>query len=98
MTPIGHRKTALSRRWPAIRARGMRRYVVVRGLLTWGGGMFALMAVLMWLEFGFQNPRFELLIGVAAVLSAFGGTAWAVITWLLNERLFQALPPPEEPK
>ncbi|QOY63676.1 hypothetical protein INQ40_05495 [Lysobacter sp. H21R4] len=74
----------------------MRRFVVVRGLLVWGGGMFALMAVLMWSKFGFGNPRFELLIGVAAVLCAFGGTAWAAITWILNERIYRALPPAEE--
>ncbi|MGV8942023.1 MAG: hypothetical protein ACOH1P_10885 [Lysobacter sp.] len=75
----------------------MRRFVLIRGLLTWGGGMFAFMAVMMWVQFGFQNPRFELLIGVAAVLCAIGGTAWGAITWLLNERIFRALPPPEEP-
>ncbi|WP_222564210.1 hypothetical protein [Novilysobacter antarcticus] len=96
--PGGQRTSRMAQRWPAIRARGMRRFVVVRGLLLYGGGMFALMAVLMWSKFGFGNPRFELLIGVAAVLCAFGGTVWAAITWVLNERIYGALPPAEKPR
>ncbi len=92
MNPGGQRLSGLSRRWPAIRARGMARFLLVRGVLTWGALMFAFMAIAMWLNFGLQHPRFGLLIGIAAVLCVFGGVAWAAVTWAINERIFRSLP------
>lgn len=76
----------------------MRRFVLVRGLLTWGGGMFVFMAAMMWFKFGLQNPSFGLLIGLAALMCAIGGMAWGAVTWVLNERIFHTLQSPEEPK
>ena len=94
--PLGATWTA--RHWPAIRARGMRRFVLVRGLLTWGGVMFVFMAAMMWFKFGFQNPTFGLLIGMAALMCAIGGLAWGAVTWVLNERIYRSLPSSKELK
>lgn len=79
-------------RWPAIRARGMWRFLLVKGVALWGGLMFAFMVVMMLVRFGAGHPRFPLLIGVALPLCAVGGLAWGVLTWIFNERIFRALP------
>jgi hypothetical protein len=81
----------IARRWPAIRAKGMAHFVLVRGLLFWGGLMFALSVVMTWLKFGPQHPRFALLLAVAAALCGVGGLAWGVLTWAINERIFRNL-------
>jgi hypothetical protein len=78
-------------RWPAIRARGMWRFLLVRGVAVWGGLMFAFMAVAMLLRFGAAHPRLPLLLAIALPLCAFGGLCWGVLTWLFNERIFHAL-------
>ena len=75
----------------------MLRFVLVRGLLTWGGAMFALTAGMVWLKLGVGNPQFGLLMGLAALLSAVGGTFWGAITWALNERIYRSLPSSKDP-
>ncbi len=81
----------LGNRWPAIRAKGMAHFVLMRGLLFWGGLMFAFSFALTWAKFGPEHPRFGLLLGVSAGLSAVGGLAWGVLTWTINERIFRNL-------
>ncbi len=92
MTDYGKATNAWVRgKWPAIRARGMRHFVLVRGLAVWGGLIFGLMLVTTWVKFGPQHPRFVLMVGVAAGLSAVGGVVWGVLTWTINERIFRTL-------
>lgn len=83
----------LAKGWPAIRAKGMAHFVLVRGLLLWGGLMFALSIAMTWIRFGPQHPSFGLLLVVAAGLSAVGGLSWGLLTWLINERIFRNLNP-----
>jgi len=78
-------------RWPAIRARGFAHFLLVKGLLIWGGAMFITMVVMVTLRLGTDNPRLPMLIGLAAMLCAIGGLFWASITWWLNERIFRSL-------
>lgn len=94
--PGGQRMSGLARRWPAIRARGMGRFVLVRGALTWGGLMFAFMAVAMWFNFGLRHPRFGMLMAIAALLCVFGGMIWAAVTWAINERIYRNHPPSKD--
>ena len=93
----GQRMSRLASRWPAIRARGLTRFVLFRGALIWGGLMFAFMAVAMWLNFGFEHPQFCLLIGIAAALCVFGGMVWAAVTWAINERVYRNHPSSKDP-
>lgn len=81
----------LGGKWPAIRARGMRHFVLVRGLAFWGGLMFGLMLATTWIKFGPQHPHFVLMVAVAAGLCAVGGLVWGLLTWTINERIFKTL-------
>ncbi len=69
----------------------MAHFVLVRGLLFWGGLMFAFSVAMTWVKFGPQHPRFNLLLGVSAGLCAVGGLAWGLLTWTVNERIFRNL-------
>ena len=78
-------------RWPAIRARGFVRFVLVRGLLAYGGIMAVAIAVMVTLTLGASHPRLPILLGIALPLCAAGGLLWGALTWWINERLFRSL-------
>ena len=86
----------VAEKWPAIRARGMRHFVLVKGVAFWGGLMFAFMAAMMLLQFGAAHPRFPLLMAVALPLCALGGLCWGLLTWIFNERIHRALQQPRK--
>jgi prolipoprotein diacylglyceryltransferase len=81
----------VAQKWPAIRARGMWQFVLVKGVAFWGGLMFVFLAIMMLVQFGAAHPRFPLLLAVALPLCAIGGLAWGLLTWFFNERIFRAL-------
>ena len=78
-------------RWPAIRARGMWHFVLLKGVAFWGGLMLAFMAIAMTLQLGIAHPRLPLVLAVAVPLCAIGGLVWGLLTWFFNERIFLAL-------
>ena len=92
MTDYGSRSERwIATRWPAIRARGVGRFVLVKGVAFWGGLMFAAMLAMTGLRLGFDHPRYPLLAAIALPLCAIGGAVWAVLTWYFNERVLRAL-------
>lgn len=92
MTDYGSRvERSVATRWPAIRARGMWHFVLLKGVVFWGGLMFAFMAVAMLLQLGAAHPRLPLVLAVAVPLCAFGGLCWGLLTWIFNERILRAL-------
>jgi len=92
MTGYGSRaERQVAEKWPALRARGMWRFVLVKGVVFWGGLMFAFMAVAMAVQLGIAHPRLTLVIAVALPLCAVGGVTWGLLTWYFNERIFRAL-------
>ena len=78
-------------RWPAIRARGMWHFVLLKGVGFWGGLMLAFMAIAMTLQLGPSHPRLPLVLAIAVPLCAIGGLIWGLLTWTFNERIFHAL-------
>ncbi len=91
-TAFGLRKERwLREHWPAIRAAGLLRFVLVRGLLTWGGMMSAAVAIMLSLRLGVEHPRLPLLLVIAIPLCAIGGMLWSAVGWWINERLFRSL-------
>ena len=94
MTDYGSRaERSVAEKWPAMRAGGMWRFVLVKGVAFWGGLMFVFMTVMMLVKFGAAHPKFSLLLAVALPLCAIGGFAWGLLTWFFNERIFRALNP-----
>ena len=92
MTDYGSRAERwIATRWPALRARGMWHFVLLKGVAFWGGLMFAFMVVMMLVNFGAGHPRFPLLLAIALPLCAIGGLAWGLLTWFFNERVFRAI-------
>ena len=92
MTDYGSRaERRIAAKWPAIRARGMRHFVLARGVAFWGGLMFVAMLAMTGLKLGFDHPRYLLLAAIALPLCAIGGLVWGVLTWFFNERIFHAL-------
>ena len=77
-------------RWHAIRAQGFARFLLLRGLATWGTVLFLVTAAMTTASLGMQHPRLPLLLAVGAALSAVGGLFWASLTWWINERLYRA--------
>lgn len=80
-----------SERWPAIRAAGFARFLLLKGVLLRGGVMLAALVIMVTLKLGIEHPRLPLLIALAAVLCAIGGAVWAGLTWWLNERILRSL-------
>lgn len=91
MNPAQRTEQRIRERWPVIRARGFARFVLVRGLLAYGGIMAMVVAVMVTLTLGTQHPRLPMLLGLAIPLCAIGGLLWGTLTWWVNERLFRSL-------
>ena len=78
-------------RWPAIRARGLARFLLVRGVLTWGGIMAVMVTTMLALSLGIAHPRLPFLLAIALPLCATSGLLWAALTWWINERIYLSL-------
>ena len=87
----GRVERSVAARWPAIRAGGLWRFVLLRGVAFWGGLMLVFMAIVMSVQLGPAHPRLPLVLAVAVPLCAVGGLCWGLLTWTLNERIFRAL-------
>ena len=92
MTDYGSRAERwVAEKWPAIRAAGLWRFVLLKGVAFWGGLMFLAMLAMTGLRLGFDHPRYPLMAAIALPLCAIGGVAWALLTWYFNERILRAL-------
>jgi len=89
----GHRaETWTTRRWPAIRAKGRTHFILVRGVLAWGGMMFIAGLVAVWLMHAPSTRALSGYVAIAALLCVLGGLLWGAVTWHLNEKIFRSLP------
>lgn len=71
-------------RWLKIRSRGLRRYVLVQGVLLYGLPMFVIMSVLLHRE---GQPLW--LLGVSLLLWLLGGALFGWLLWRVNEWRFR---------
>ena len=73
--------------WKKIRDKGMRRFLLVNGLLSWGVPMFVVMTFIVnkpdegYMPIG--------LIVVNAIIWALGGLGFGYFTWMFSEKSFQ---------
>ena len=93
MTDYGHWADAwTARRWPAIRARGRTRFLLVRGTLGWGGAMFVVSVIALWLLRSSLRQPLPEMVAVGFALCAVSGLVWGAVTWHYNEKIFRQLP------
>lgn len=70
--------------WEITRATGMRRFVLMRGVLSYGLTMFVVMTFIV--HRSDLSVRF---IAISALLWLVGGALFGVLTWLSMERLYR---------
>jgi len=74
------------RRWSAVRKLGEPRFILSRGVLLFGGALFAVSLIVPAfygpLDFSFRRVAEHL------VICAPGGSLWALLTWHINEWLY----------
>lgn len=76
------------RNWEKTRAQGMRRFVFLRGVLSYGLTMFVVMTFIV--HRGELSPRF---IVVSAALWLAGGAAFGTLTWFFMEWIYRKCAP-----
>lgn len=76
-------------KWERVRAKGKRRFVLMRGVLGWGLGTAILSSVLLAIE---GVPSFHLWPGlpIAVLVFAAGGYFWGSWVWDILERQYQS--------
>ena len=74
--------------WEILRRRGLIYFLVVRGVLRWGGFMFVF-TVLMTLLGIFHRDLFPSTLLRTAFICVMGGLAWGTVTWCSNEWLYR---------
>ena len=84
-------KSWLQRRWPAIRAQGIARFVLVRGGLAIGGGMTLLVYALLLLAERRQGLRLGEVAPLVPALCIPSGLLWALVIWHWNQFLYRKL-------
>jgi len=77
---------ASHRKWSGIRARGVRHFILVRGLLIFGVSALAVSLIIP--AFFGQSVFVWRSIVETLLICAAGAFVWAVVTWYLNERAF----------
>lgn len=70
--------------WEKVRAGGMTRFVLLRGVLSYGLTMFIVMTFIV--HRGDLGTRF---IAISAVLWFIGGAVFGALTWFLMERIYR---------
>lgn len=75
-------------RWTVTRAKGMRRFIFVNGVLGWGLMTGISWSLVMWLVGAMPNPSVQL--PVALVFFPLIGVAWGWFVWRTSEKAFVA--------
>ncbi len=76
------------RNWEKVRAGGMTRFVLLRGVLSYGLTMFVVMTFIV--HRGDLSARF---IAISAGLWLVGGAVFGALTWVLMERIYRKFVP-----
>lgn len=76
------------RRWERIRARGLRRYVLVHGVLLYGLPLFLVMTFVVHRQHVALRPVLALVLGLAWGL---GGAAFGWVMWHVRDRMYRRI-------
>jgi len=77
-------KPAALAQWQKTRAPGMKRFVLVTGVLSWGVPMFV--AMTFFVRQAELSPK---MLAVSALIWLMGGTLFGLAMWLLAERQYR---------
>ena len=90
---MGSRANQLAK-WQEIRERGFWRFVLLRGVLTWGLGTALLYCLIMWLV---SDQDIRLLLPISLVIFPIVGIFWGAFVWWFAERKFKQPAPASDP-
>lgn len=71
-------------KWKEIRAKGMLRFVLLSGVLSYGLAMFVVMTFVVN-----RDKLSTSFIGISAIVWAIGGALFGLIMWFVQERQFR---------
>ena len=74
--------------WSKVRARGATRFILVNGMVAYGGLMFFLIGVLSPLVRNAADMLAPDRLALGAAVWATAGLAWGALTWHFSERNF----------
>jgi hypothetical protein len=80
--------------WESLRSRGMARFVLLYGMLGFGAFLFVLSAsltILVWLRSPAALAVLQQLLLFAALLSLAGGLLAGLLTWWLEDGIYQRM-------
>jgi hypothetical protein len=81
----------LQRRWPAIRAQGLLRFVLLRGVLMWGGLMTLAVYAMLLLTARRQGLQLDAAWPLVPLFCIPAGVFWSLLGWYWNDYLFRKL-------
>ena len=85
------RQSWLQRRWPALRAKGRTRFVLVYGLMLCGGMMTVGIAAMLVAASRRQPLQLDAVLPLVPLLCLPAGLLWGLVSWHWNEYLFHKL-------
>ncbi|MEM1056485.1 MAG: hypothetical protein AAGI52_13260 [Bacteroidota bacterium] len=84
-------KPAERERWEEIRLQGQARYILVQGVVRWGGTMFLFFCVFYLMTGAFSPSR----LLISAVVWPLAGVLFGAVTWAINERRYRSAADPD---
>ncbi len=81
----------LQRRWPAIRAKGRAHFVLMRGVLLWGGLMTMAVYVMLLASSRTQVLHLGAVFPLVPLLCLPAGAVWGLLSWHWNDSLYKKL-------
>ena len=81
----------LQRRWPAIRAKGRGHFVLMHGVLLWGGLMTALVYAMLLAAARTRDLHLDAVWPLVPLLCLPAGAFWSLLSWHWNDYLYKKL-------
>ena len=81
----------LQRRWPGMRAKGKIHFILMHGVLLWGGLMTALVYAMLLASSRSQILHLGVVFPLVPLLCLPAGAFWGLLSWHWNDYLYKKL-------